>query len=165
MKIAVIPGSYDPMTLGHYDIVKRAAALFDKVIVAVMVNSEKIDRAMFSLEEKAQIARLTCSDIENAEVIVSEGMLWQLAKSVDACAIVKGIRNADDLVYEQTMAEYNREHYPDAETVFLTSYGDLNSISSTLVRKKILLGEFPTDMMSMNTREYVLSLVAKKIAF
>ena len=102
MRIAIVPGSFDPMTLGHLDIIKRAADLYDRVIVAVMINDSK--RYTFSMEERTEIARLTCKDIENVEVISDAGLLADLAKRVGACAIVKGVRDEKDYEYEKEMA-------------------------------------------------------------
>ena len=136
-KIAIVPGSFDPITIGHVDIIKRASEMYDKVYVAVMINSAK--KYMFTIEQRKKIAQSAVSDIPNVTVISSEGMLWELAKSLGACAIVKGYRNEKDLSYEQEMAVFNREHYPDAETVLLRSDDSLVDVSSTLVREKILM--------------------------
>lgn len=157
-RIAIVPGSFDPMTLGHLDIIRRAARLFDLVVVAIMINPDKADKAMFSFEEKKKIAELTCLGIENVTIITSDGMLWELAQSLGACAIVKGIRNEADLVYEQEMAVYNHEHYPLAETLYLQSYGEMSHISSSLVRKKILNGELPLDMLAPKAMEYIMPI-------
>ena len=139
LRIAIVPGSFDPITNGHIDILRRAAECYDKVYLAVMINATK--SYMFSLEERAQIAKIAITDIKNAEVISSDGYLWQLAKSLGAVAIVKGIRNATDEAYELDMAKYNAERYPEAETVLLPTKDDLKDLSSTLVREKLLSGE------------------------
>lgn len=135
MRIAIVPGSFDPITNGHIDIVRRAADSYDKVYLAVMINDAK--KYMFTLKERKEIAISAVKDIKNVEVISSEGYLWELARSLDAVAIVKGIRNAKDEVYELNMAKYNAEHYPEAETVLLQTREDLKYISSTVVREKI----------------------------
>ncbi len=137
-RIAIVPGSFDPITIGHINIAKRACELYDRVYLAVMINSEK--KYMFSLEEREEIARAALSEIDRIEVISSEGYLWMLAKELGACAIVKGIRNETDRQYELNMAEYNSAHYPDAETVLLQTEDSLVNISSTLVRKTIADG-------------------------
>ena len=97
--IAIVPGSFDPITYGHLDLVERAAKQFDKVYVAVMINREK--HYMFTLNQRQKIAEEAVRGIENVEVISSEGMLWKLAKDLGACAIVKGYRNEVDLAYEK----------------------------------------------------------------
>ena len=138
-RIAIVPGSFDPITNGHLDIVRRAAQMYDTVYLAVMINAEK--RYMFTLEQRKRIAEAAVSGIANVTVLSSEGLLWQLAQSLGACAIVKGYRNDTDLAYEQRMAEYNRAHYPDAETVLLPSESSLTDVSSTVVRAKLLARE------------------------
>lgn len=135
-KIAIVPGSFDPITIGHLDIVRRAAESFDEVIVAVMINSSK--NYLFNIEQRTEIAREAVKGFENVSVVSSEGMLWQLCRDLSADAIVKGYRNQADFDYEMEMARYNEERYPDAKTVLLCSDPSLTHISSTLVRERIL---------------------------
>ena len=135
IKIAIVPGSFDPITAGHIDIVSRAAELYDKVYLAVMINDQK--NYMFTMEQRTEIAKAAVSVIDNVEVISSDGMLWELAKRLGAVAIVKGYRNDTDLEYEKRMAEFNSEKNPDAMTVLLKSKVELASLSSTYVREKI----------------------------
>lgn len=134
--IAIVPGSFDPITYGHIDIAKRAAELYDTVYFAVMINSQK--KYMFTIEERKEIARAALSDIDNVSVISSEGMLWELARDLCADAIVKGYRNDIDLEYERQMAQFNTEHYPLAKTLLLEADHELGTISSTVVRDKII---------------------------
>ncbi len=137
--VAVVPGSFDPITNGHINIVRRAAALYDKVYLAVMINSEK--SYMFSLEERKRIAERALEGIPNVSVISSEGYLWKLAEDLNAVAIVKGVRNEVDRAYELKMAEYNAERNPVAKTVLLECESGLGELNSTVVREKILKGE------------------------
>ena len=138
-RIAIVPGSFDPITIGHLDIVKRAADAYDEVIVAVMINRDK--RYLFTLDQRKALAEAAVRDLPTVKVIASEGMLWELAKEIGACALVKGYRNEVDLAYEKAMAEYNRAHYPDAETVLFPADERYFNISSTLVRQKLANGE------------------------
>ena len=138
-RIAVVPGSFDPITNGHIDVIRRATELYDKVFVAVMINDQKKYR--FTLEEREAIARAALEGLERVEVISSRGWLWELAKNLGACAIVKGYRNETDLEYEQKMAEFNKEHNPDAETVLLKASDGLETLSSTVVRERMLNDE------------------------
>ena len=135
LRIAIVPGSFDPITNGHIDIVRRAKECYDKVYLAVMINDAK--EYMFTLEEREAIAKAALEAMEGVEVISSRGYLWKLAQSLGACAIVKGIRNETDRAYELKMAEYNAEHYPDAKTVLLDTTEELKDLSSTLVREMI----------------------------
>ena len=137
-RIAIVPGSFDPITYGHIAIIKKAAQFYDKVYVAVMINDQK--KYMFSLDERKTIAEKSLVDIENVFVISSDGWLWELAKKLGACAIVKGYRNQKDLEYEQEMALFNKERYPEAETVLIKSDPNMGSISSTVVRERIMKG-------------------------
>ena len=138
-RIAVVPGSFDPITNGHIDVIRRATELYDKVFVAVMINDQKNYR--FTLEEREAIARAALEGLERVEVISSRGWLWELAKNLGACAIVKGYRNETDLEYEQKMAEFNKAHNPDAETVLLKASDGLETLSSTVVRERMLNDE------------------------
>lgn len=153
MKIAIVPGSFDPMTLGHLDVVKRAALVFDRVIVAVMINDAK--KYTFSMIERADIASLTCRDIPNAEVITDGGLLVDLAKRTGACALVKGVRNAEDYAYEAEMARRNAEMYPELQTWLLPCDDRFKEISSTLARKYILQGADLSGIISENAIEYI----------
>ena len=142
--VALIPGSYDPITLGHVDIIERAARKFDRVIVAVMNNdSAKHDKTlssktyMFDMEKRLEFVRLSLAHIENVEVISSSGMLIDLFDSVGADVIVKGVRTAADLEYEMKHAKWNKAHNPRVETLFLPASEGLSTVSSTKVRELI----------------------------
>ena len=133
--IAIVPGSFDPITLGHIDIARRAAERFAKVYLAVMINPDK--KYMFTLEERVELAKAAFEGMQGVEVISSEGMLWRLAEELGACAIVKGVRNEVDREYELKMAEFNLAHNPAAKTVLLDTDPALKDVSSTLVREAI----------------------------
>lgn len=143
--IAIVPGSFDPITLGHVDIAMRAAERFEKVYFAVMINQDK--KYMFTLEERVELAKAALEDVQGVEVISSEGMLWQLAEELGACAIVKGVRNEADREYELKMAEFNFSHNPSAKTILLDTTPALKDISSTLVREAIKKGQSLTDYL------------------
>ena len=153
MKIAVVPGSFDPMTVGHINIIERASRLFDKVFVAVMINDSK--SYMFTREQRTEIARLSCEHIENVEVIFDDGMLAELALRLDANAIVKGIRDDKDYRYEFEMAQFNHKRNPKVQTVFLPCEEGARDISSTVVRQKIENFEDISDIVSENAMEYI----------
>lgn len=154
-RIAVIPGSFDPMTVGHLDIIRRASKLYDKIYVAVMINSGK--NYMFSIEERQRIAELSCAEFENVEVISDDGYLYKLCQRLGAISIVKGLRNREDFEYEQGMAEFNYEKNPDCETVFLSCSPKYDGVSSTLVRSFIVSGDFTSceEYVSPDALEYM----------
>lgn len=138
-RFAIVPGSFDPITVGHIDILKRAAALYDRVYLALLINPDK--EYLFDTETRIEIARLAISGIPNAEVVYSEGMLVDLARALGCSAIVKGVRNETDFAYEMKMALYNKELAPEIETVFLPCDDKLAEISSTLVRSLLSEGK------------------------
>ncbi len=135
MKTAVCPGSFDPITVGHLDLVERAAAIFDQVIVCVMVNGEK--HPMFTPEQRLELARAAVVHIPNARAEVWGGLLADFAREQGACALVKGARNGMDFDWEQQMAQINRELCPKLDTVVLPARPEHLHISSTMVREMI----------------------------
>ena len=137
MKIAVCPGSFDPVTLGHIDIIERAAELFDKVIVVVMSNITK--HAVFSVDERVQLVR-RCVKHNNIEVDTYSGLLVDYAKQKNAVAIVKGLRAMSDFDYEFQQALTNKSLLPQVETVFLTAKGENMFLSSSMVKEVCSLG-------------------------
>lgn len=132
MKIAICPGSFDPVTLGHIDIIERAAELFDKVIVLVTGNSMK--SPMFSLDERMELIKRSVLK-ENIEVDTYNGLLVNYAKEKNAVAIVKGLRAVSDFDYEFQQALTNKSLLPDIETVFLTAKGKNMFLSSSMVKE------------------------------
>ena len=133
MRIAVCPGSFDPVTLGHLDIVRRAAHLFDRVIVLVTLNPKK--QALFTPEERCELIRRVTEDLPNVTVDFHNGLLVDYLKAHDADVIVKGLRAMSDYEYEFQMALTNRQLYPGAETVFLTTSLERMYLSSSLVKQ------------------------------
>ncbi len=133
MKIAVCPGSFDPVTLGHLDIVRRASRLFDRVIVLVTLNPKK--QALFSPDERCELIRRVTGDLPNVTVDSHDGLLVDYLKAHHADVIVKGLRAMSDFEYEFQMALTNRQLYPDAETVFLTTSLERMYLSSSLVKQ------------------------------
>lgn len=117
MRIGICPGSFDPVTLGHMDIISRACKIFDKVIVAVPVNPDK--RASFTVEERMEMLRTVTADMENVEVDCVRGLLADYASEKHAAAIVKGLRAISDFEYEFQMALTNKKLNPEFETLFL----------------------------------------------
>ena len=133
MKIAIYPGSFDPITLGHLDIIRRGAACFDKLYVCVMVNCEK-KLPMFTPERRLELIRRSVADIPNVEVENWSGLLADYAKQKNACAIVKGLRAVSDFEYEFQMALANRKLNPELDTVFLMTSAEYMYLSSSIVK-------------------------------
>ena len=133
MRVAIYPGSFDPVTLGHLDIIRRASVLFDKVIVLVVVNPVK--NTSFTPEERVELIRKSVEGIPNVEVDLYMGLLVDYVRSKGAVAIVKGLRAMSDFEYEFQMALTNRKLNPEAETVFLTTTAEHMYLSSSLVKQ------------------------------
>ena len=136
--IAVYPGTFDPMTLGHEDVVRRATQLFDRVIVAVAAGHHK--KALFSLDERMDMAREAAMPYPQVEVESFAGLLRDFVVARGAKAMVRGLRAVTDFDYEFQLAGMNRSLMPDVETVFLTPSDKYQFISSTFVREIALLG-------------------------
>ena len=139
MRIAICPGSFDPVTKGHVDIIRRASKLFDKVIVVVMVNFNKPD-SYFTADERVNLIRKSISDIENAEVDTSGGLLADYAESKGACAVVKGLRAVTDFDYELQLAQTNRKLADNVDTIFLTTSLQYAYLSSSTVKEVASFG-------------------------
>ena len=134
MKIAVCPGSFDPVTIGHLDVIKRAARMFDKVIVVVMFNYHKTTSA-FTPEERVELIKRVTSDIPGVEVDCYYGLLADYARQKNAVAIVKGLRAVSDFEAEFQQALANKKLNSEVETVFLTASADNMYLSSSVVKQ------------------------------
>ena len=145
-RIAVYSGTFDPITLGHLDIVGRAAGLFDQLILAVAVAHHK--KTLFSLEARVSIAQSATKTISNVSVMPFDGLIMDFCKKHQATVVVRGIRNLTDFDYEAQMAAMNRKLAPQVETVFLLPDAPLACISSTLVREISKLGGDVSQMVT-----------------
>ncbi len=141
MKIAIYPGSFDPVTSGHLNIIRRAATIFDKLIICVMVNAGK--SPLFTLEERVDLIRRVTEDIPNVEVDSSSELLAEYAKRKGSCVIVKGLRAGSDFENEFQMALINRKINPELDTMFLTSEHQYMYLSSSAVKE---LGRYNVDL-------------------
>ena len=135
---AVYPGTFDPITLGHEDIVRRAAGLFDQLIIAVAVAHHK--KTLFTLDERLALARDTATRFDNVSVAPFDGLVRDFVLAHGGKAMVRGVRGVTDFDYEAQLAGMNRHLAPDVETVFLTPAATLQSVSSTLIREISQLG-------------------------
>ncbi len=133
-RVAIVPGSFDPITLGHVDLIARAARLFDTVWAVAMDNPEK--EYLFSSAQRQALMEQTLGHLPNVHVAYWDGMLYEYARETGACAVVKGIRNAADTAYELWQARYNSEMCPAAETIFLPASEQLEAISASEVKRR-----------------------------
>lgn len=150
MKIAIYPGSFDPVTSGHLNIIRRAANIFDKLIVCVMVNATK--SPMFSQDERVQMIRTVTADIPNVEVEASGELLAEYAKRKGGCVIVKGLRAGSDFENEFQMALVNHKINPNLDTMFLTSEHQYMYLSSSMVKE---LGTYDVDLSDFLPEEII----------
>ena len=140
MKIAVYPGSFDPITNGHLDILKRASRIFDKIYITVLENSAKASSALFTVSERVEMIKLAASEIDNVEVRSFSGLLVNFAEEVGARYIVKGIRAVSDFDYEFQMAVTNRDLSDKVETLLLPAGKKYMFLSSSIVKEVGRLG-------------------------
>ena len=134
MSLAICPGSFDPITLGHLDIISRSAQIFDNVIVCIMFNSNKT-KPMFTINERVEMVRKVVERFPNVRVDTSDGLLAEYAKQFDGAVIVKGLRAASDFEYEFQMNHINKKINPNLETMFLTANEKYTFLSSSVVRE------------------------------
>lgn len=150
MKIAIYPGSFDPITSGHLNIIRRAAKIFDKLIVCVMVNSEK--HPLFSQQERVELIRRVTHDLPNVEVDASNALLAEYAKQKGSCVIVKGLRAGSDFENEFQMALINHKINPELDTMFLTAEHQYMYLSSSTVKE---LGKYGVDLSDFLPEEII----------
>jgi len=137
-KIAIYPGSFDPITFGHLDVLKRAAAMFDKVIVALAVNPQK--QTLFSSQERREMIVEAIQDLSNVEVGDSSGLMVDFAREHNATILIRGLRAISDFEYEFQMALMNRQLSPDVVTVFLMPHAAYTYLNSSIVREVASFG-------------------------
>ena len=150
MKTAVYPGSFDPITSGHLNIIRRAANIFDKLIVCVMVNAGK--NPMFTLEEREALIRRVTTDLPNVEVDCSNELLAEYARQRGRCVIVKGLRAVSDFETEFQMALINHKINPDLDTMFLTADSQYMYLSSSMVKE---LGTYGVELSDLLPSEII----------
>ncbi len=153
VKISVYPGSFDPVTFGHIDIVERAAAIFDHVYVAILKNAEK--EAFFSIDERLEMLQESVSHLKNVSIDSFNGLVVDYAQKKQALAIVRGLRAVTDFEYEFKLAAMNRNLKPDVETVFMMTSTQFSFLSSSAVKEVASFGG--------DVSQWVLPHVAKKL--
>ena len=154
MRIAVYPGSFDPVTLGHMDIISRSSKLFDKLIVGVLVNSSKVP--LFSAEERVNMIKGVVSEYANVEVRSFDGLLVEFARLCKATAVVRGLRAVTDFEYELQMSQTNHIIAPDIDTIFLTTNLNYAYLSSSVVKEVARYGGDISKLVAPEVRRQVL---------
>ena len=137
-RLAIYPGTFDPLTNGHLDLIERSARLFDRVVVAILSNSGK--HPVFTVADRVAMIREVCKDLPGVEVETFDGLLVDYARRRQACAIVRGLRGVADFEYERQMALMNRHLSAEIETVFMMPPAEWSHLSSTLVKEVTALG-------------------------
>jgi pantetheine-phosphate adenylyltransferase len=157
MRTAICPGSFDPITLGHLNIIERAAQIFDHVVVCVAANSTKT-APMFTVAEKVEMVRIACSALPNVSVEVNTGLLAEFAKRYEGSVLIKGLRAASDFDYEFQMDLINKRINPALETMFLTADQRYTFLSSSIVREMARYGA----QLSGLVPEEIIDLIEQK---
>ena len=152
MKTAIYPGSFDPITLGHLNIIKRAAVCFDRLIVCVLVNSEKVNRGLFTEAERVELIRKVVAKLPNVEVDSSNTLIAEYARQKRACTLVKGLRAVSDYESELQMALINRRLNPRLETMFLPSSPKYTYVSCSMVKE---MARYGADLSDFLPREII----------
>ncbi|MCL5991329.1 MAG: pantetheine-phosphate adenylyltransferase [Bacteroidetes bacterium] len=152
-RIAVYPGTFDPITNGHVDVIERASQMFDKIIVVVAVNSKK--EVLFSDEERCELAAASLKHLPNVEVEMHQGLIIEYARSKNAVALIRGIRAVSDFEYEFQLALMNRKLVPEIKTIFLMPHERYTYLNSSIIRE---LAKYKQDVS-----EFVPDVVYKKL--
>ena len=157
MRTAICPGSFDPITLGHLNIIERAAQIFDHVVVCVAANATKT-QPMFTVEEKVEMVKLAIASIPNVSVEVNTGLLAEFARRFEGAVLIKGLRAASDFDYEFQMDSINKRLNPELETMFLTADQRYTFLSSSIVRE---LAHYGADLHGLVPEE-IIGLIEEK---
>lgn len=156
MKKAIYPGSFDPLTLGHIDIIKRSAKIVDELVVGVLHNSAK--NSLFSIDERVSMIKEITKDIPNVTVASFDGLLVNYMKEIDATIIIRGLRAVTDFEYELQIAQTNHVESPEVETIFLTTSLQYSYLSSTIVKE---FASYGGDISNFVPPEFIDRIYAK----
>jgi len=150
---ALIAGTFDPITVGHSDIIRRASLMFDEIVVVIFNNSEK--QNFFTDKQRIEMAEIACADISNVKIDSYDGMLAEYMKTNGINIIIKGVRNVSDFTYEYMLAEINRSVYNDIETLFMSSKPEFQHVSSSVVREFLKHGADISKLVPPAVLEYI----------
>lgn len=151
IRTAIYPGSFDPITNGHIDVIERAAMMFDKVIVVIAINSHKV--SLFTEPERFDMVKTALLHLDNVEVEQHQGLVVDFARQKQACAIIRGIRAISDYEYEFQIAMMNRKIYPDASTIFLLPNEKYTYLNSSIIRELSSYGQNISDFVPTHVAE------------
>ncbi len=160
MKVCVFAGSFDPITNGHVEVVKNGLQIFDKVIVAVGNNDQKTPT--FTTDERVELISLAFNGDERVEVCAFNGLVVNFMKVRGVTHYIRGIRSERDLRYEMQAENFNKSHYPQLNTIFIPTVGEINSISSTQVKKLLAENKDVSEFVPKDARWKMMELYAKK---
>lgn len=161
MRIAIYPGSFDPITLGHLDIIKRAAKLFDKLYILVAINKKK--NSTFTIDEKIEMINLVTKDIPNLEVVKSEDLVSKYALRVGACAIIRGLRNFNDYQDEISLFHFNHSIAPDVETLALFPSANNLFLSSSSIKELVSFDADISDYIHKDIKDFVQKVIKERL--
>ncbi len=153
MRKVIVPGTFDPMTSGHLEVVERSSRLFDQVVVGVALSEKKGSGPLFSLDERVDLARQAVAHLDNVEVVAFDNLLVDFARQIGAVAVVKGLRATTDFEYEFQMAALNYRLDSELETIFVTASPDCTYISSSVVKELASMGGNITGMVPQAVEE------------
>lgn len=161
MKTVICPGSFDPVTMGHLDIIRRSAKMFDKVLVVVMTNYHKRNTYVFSADERVDLLKRCTRDMENVEVEQYDGLLAEYARQKNAVAIVKGLRAVSDFEYEFQQALTNKKLNSELETIFVTTTAENMFLSSSVVKQVCELGGDISNFVPEEIRDDIIKRISR----
>lgn len=161
MKIAVYPGSFDPITYGHLDIIERAAKIFDKLIVLVAINARK--KSIFSIEEKIDMIKKVTTHIPNVEVCASSDLVCNFAKNANANVIIRGLRNFNDYQDEISLFQFNRSIAPNIDTFALFPSANNLFLSSSSIKELVMFNADITNYVPKEIQEFVAKTIKERI--
>lgn len=161
MKTVICPGSFDPVTMGHLDIIRRSAKMFDKVLVVVMTNYHKRNTYVFSADERVDLLKRCTQDMENVEVEQYDGLLAEYARQKNAVAVVKGLRAVSDFEYEFQQALTNKKLNSELETIFVTTTAENMFLSSSVVKQVCELGGDISNFVPEEIRDDIIKRISR----
>ena len=161
MKTVICPGSFDPVTMGHLDIIRRSVKMFDKVLVVVMTNYHKRNTYVFSADERVDLLKRCTRDMENVEVEQYDGLLAEYARQKNAVAVVKGLRAVSDFEYEFQQALTNKKLNSELETIFVTTTAENMFLSSSVVKQVCELGGDISNFVPEEIRDDIIKRISR----